>query len=70
MELAKKKTESVLQRSERSPVIKETTSPEKALEKIFSYRKVEQTWTMKEGLGQEEQLKIDYITEKLEKGNT
>lgn len=57
-------------KSYRCAVLKESTSPTKALEEVLSYKKFDPTQAMKEGLAQEEQIVKDYVTEKNHNGNT
>ena len=53
----------------RCAVLKETTSPTKAIQEVLGYREVHATEAMKAGLGQEAVIVKQYIEEKTKGGN-
>ena len=57
-------------KSYRCAVLREHTSPTKAIEDVLSYKKVNQTFAMTEGLSQEKEIIKDYLSEKTKNGNS
>ena len=57
-------------KSYRCAVLREHTSPTKAIEDVLSYKKVNQTFAITEGLSQEKEVIKDYLSEKTKNGNS